>query len=229
MEAEIKKLREEIAEQRATVDRLRTEIVEQKNSFRLMLKIAAGIAAFATVGLLAWQNVFVYTQYQQSRRTDLITFLYETKETEDGAVPKADQRTRAEAVKEFVLLERKKEQDSRIDLSRALLNKVVLPSEDLTFISFYKADFSGADLRYVNFTDSYLRRVKLNGAKLKEVNLSGADIECADFRGVENFTCPQLHTAKYWSLALRDKECGQPIPEEKDCEPGHSHSLPAKK
>ncbi|MBS0430427.1 MAG: pentapeptide repeat-containing protein [Proteobacteria bacterium] len=171
---------------------------------------ASSLVAIATLVVLVWQtgliaeqNEFFKEQNQKlqlqidqqgdqdttRRRTEIIAALYETQQGPHGGVePKANVRTRGEAVAEFVQLERgrlKKLQarvpsyQGALSLTQARLDKLNLDNLDLqgivligTFLentSFNNTDLSGADLRAARMDGtSFL------GAKLKGANLEGA-------------------------------------------------------
>lgn len=162
-----------------------------------------GTIAAGTLVVLLWQTTLIKEQNQYfkeqndklqvqidlqrqqgntQRRTELIASLYDR----NGIAPNADSRTRAEAVKELVALERSRIPiDQHVDLERALLVDVSLVGADmakvrLTGCTLHNADFSGANLRGADFRGAQVGSEKQNPAQL-----SGADVSDADFEGVD--------------------------------------------
>ena len=109
-------------------------------------------------------------QFHQSRRTDLIAILYEVETNNEGKrVPKANARTRSEALFEFIEIGRDEHNPGgAVDLSFAQLSDLQL----------FRANLSGVSLIGAN----------LRGAGLDEANLSGTDLSRADLSSSSLFT-----------------------------------------
>jgi hypothetical protein len=198
---------------------------------------ASGFVALATLIVLIWQtrliseqNEFFKDQNQKlqlqidqqgtqdtsRRRTEIIGVLYETQPGKEGLEPRANPRTRAEAVLEFVQLERarlKKLQgqapayqaelsltQARLDglnLDRADLSDLVLVGAFLQNTSFSEAKLEGADLRAAmlvstSFRRTNLRRANLEGSALLQVSFGFSDLREANLSAVSVQGCEFL-------------------------------------
>lgn len=126
---------------------------------------------------------------KRARRTELIEVLYEpmpsglsaseeVKRSVDGEgkkLPKYDFRTRAEALEEYVSLERDLKDD---------------PDHHSTAVSRYDADLSHSRLQFIDISRNDLKHTTLDhadmrGIDLKSSELSGATFKAADLRFAE--------------------------------------------
>jgi uncharacterized protein YjbI with pentapeptide repeats len=190
------------------------------NRFLILL---GSLVGFTTVFLLIWQNSLIQRQINQqgeqtniARRAQLISILYDrdcsllpfqqsTEDTENNnrtmedCPPKADVRSRTEAITAFVEIEKSNGVESP-NLSYALLQDTSLwennlTGEDLTFVNFYFADLRnaklgnvdlrGADLGYANLSNAFLIVADLRNAKLGNVDLRGAILRDTFLTGLD--------------------------------------------
>jgi uncharacterized protein YjbI with pentapeptide repeats len=188
---------------------------------------ASSLIAVATLIVLVWQtsliaeqNAFFKDQNQKlqlqidqqadqdvnRRRTEIIASLYETQMGTEGIlVPRANPRTRGEAVFEFVQLERQRLKRLRervpayqaeLSLTAARLDRLNLDNMDLsglilvgTFLqntSFARADLTAADFRAAMlestaFRDAVLKGSNFEGTNPLEVSFARADLRDANF------------------------------------------------
>ncbi len=171
--------------------------------------IIGTLGAISTTGLLVWQNTLFQRQIRQqaeqdtlTRRAQLIQVLYDAtceeeiqrRDTADGATeevtvetctPVSDERSRAEAAKVFLSIERRAgvtEPDlsrSRLentDLSGANLRGADLMATELSGTRLSGADLRGANLSPADFSGAFLFGADLRGADLIEANLNDADL-----------------------------------------------------
>ena len=199
--------------------------------------------------LIAEQNEFFRDQNQKlqvqidqqgdqdasRRRTEIFNVLYETQPGSQGVLePKANPRTRGEAVLEFVQLERarlKKLQKSQapiyqtelsltqarldgLNLDRADLQDLVLVGAFLQNTSFSGSNLEGADLRAAqlvstSFRGANLQRANFEGSAILEASFAGSDLREANLSAVSlrgcEFLGADLREARITSKELDDK------------------------
>ena len=125
-------------------------------------------------------------QFRRSRRVELIRSLYDTMQDHSGRlVPKADVRTRSEAVPEFLEIERfrLKGSDERVSLNGVLLQNTDLAGLDLSNIDFRGTNLHAARLENTNLTGAKMFGTNLSNAALCESDFEGATLWDADLRG----------------------------------------------
>lgn len=156
-----------------------------------------GIVAVGTLLVLVWQTTllreqnaffreqnlklqeqidFQDSQARRQRRTELISSLYSTDPRADGMQPNADNRTRSEAVREFVALERERVRNSPVNLEQALLHRA-----DLSFLDLSNVIFVGAHLDNVQFRGSNLQNSDFRAARFTNANFPQADLQRSNF------------------------------------------------
>ncbi len=168
-----------------------------------IIAILGTLGALSTTGLLIWQNTLFQRQLEQqrfqdtlTRRAQLVQILYdktcvdevqqrknnngEVKEvTVEVCTPVSDTRSRAEAAKVFIALERDAGVE-RPDLSRSLLSNTDLQKVDFRGVNLAGADLSEANLNGANLSGN-LGGANFRGADLSEANLSRSILEYASF------------------------------------------------
>ncbi len=174
------------------------------------LEIAAILATALSIIFLAIQTYLTQKQIniQQaneylSRKTDLLSIMYDESEScaEHDRVlppasrlvgnlrtycpPKAHFRTRIEALREFVSLERS-HGVARPDLNRSNFAFSSLDQIDLSYCNFFGANLTGTSLVGTN-----LAGTNLSGADMQQAQLYEANLQSANLRGVD-FTAAQL-------------------------------------
>ncbi|MEM7235473.1 MAG: pentapeptide repeat-containing protein [Planctomycetota bacterium] len=130
-------------------------------------------------------------QESSRRRTEVIANLYELDESDD---PRYDPRTRIEAVREYVELERNHlltTGDEGASLPRVSLSQVDLEGLNLARHDFRSVELVGADLQQSDFNGANLAGADLRaslflltnfrGADLTEVNCEGCNLEQSQF------------------------------------------------
>jgi len=165
------------------------------------IAVASG-GYFGLMGLLAaWegnrisreQTDVIAADVQSDLRMRLIDILYQHDEPRSAdelernhPLPSADlgmaaysHRARAEALKEFVALERRRLREvdkPRIDVTFALLDHVDATGFDLSGVDFEAATMIGVYLTDANLKAANLSRVKLGNSRLIRADLTGADL-----------------------------------------------------
>ncbi|MBC5782337.1 pentapeptide repeat-containing protein [Ramlibacter sp. USB13] len=197
---------------------------------------AGGIVAVATLLVLVWQtsliadqNEFFKEQNQKlqqqidlqseqdasRRRTEIIATLYETQMGNFGSlVPRSNPRTRAEAVLEFVQLER-----SRIEKLRkrvpAYQAELSLTQGRLDGLNLDNSEFqgivlTGTFLQNTSFSGSNLARADLRAAQFDSTSFLGADLREANLEGTNllqsSFARADLRNANLGSASVRGCE-----------------------
>ena len=144
------------------------------------------LARLMAVPALAVSIISLLVSYQGSQaqkrvadrvwRAQLITTIYEAENCPTAPVcpPKASLRSREEAVRAYVTLQR--EYGKRIDLRLAFLSWMVFRGED-----FSKSNLSGATLLGANFEGGHLNESLFVNADLTKASLVNADLVGADF------------------------------------------------
>lgn len=173
-----------------------------------------GLVAVATLIVLIWQtrligeqNDFFRDQNQKlqaqidqqadqdasRRRTEIFGVLYETQPGPDGIQqPKANPRTRGEAVLEFVQLERARltklelrgqrpAYQSELSLTQARLDGLNLDRSDLQRLALVGAflqstSFGGSDLRFADLRAAQMVSTSFNRANLQHANFEGSSL-----------------------------------------------------
>ena len=196
---------------------------------------ASGLVAVATLVVLVWQtrliaeqNEFFKEQNQKlqlqidqqgnqdvsRRRTEIISVLYETQPGRDGLEPKANPRTRGEAVLEFVQLERErlkklKQQapayQSELSLTQARLDGLNLDRADLTALVLV-----GAFLQNTSFSAGMLEQADLRAAMLVSTSFNRTNLRKANFEGTAllqvSFAFSDLRAANLGAASLEGCE-----------------------
>ncbi|PHV05605.1 hypothetical protein CSQ96_19385 [Janthinobacterium sp. BJB412] len=193
---------------------------------------ASGIIALATLGVLVWQTGLIADQNmafkeqnnklqlqidQQAdqdtsrRRTEIIAVLYETQVgAQDILQPKANPRTRGEAVLEFVQLERQRlkklktrvpSYQVQLSLTQARLDGLNLDNSDLQDMVLV-----GAFLQNTSFSEGDLRRVDLRAAQMQSTSFRQTDLQHANFEGSAllqvSFARSDLRGANFTSVSI---------------------------
>jgi hypothetical protein len=130
----------------------------------------------------------------------------------DGQEPRANSRTRAEATKEFVTLERARtEKGEFVNLEGALLEGVSLVDADLRGVKLwgcrlFNVDLSNADLRDADFRGALVGSTEHNPAQLSGAKLTDANFEGINLTGVPFARCDmrgvRLNSASLRSVLL---------------------------
>lgn len=119
-------------------------------------------------------------QFRLLRRTELIGLIFETTDGPNGkSRPRANARTRGEALKEFVEMERLAkrtvpEPDFMPDLRGARLDGVKLEYIDFSTAGFEGANLEGADFYFCNFSNAVLYKTTANEVRFFDCDLTGA-------------------------------------------------------
>jgi len=162
------------------------------------------------------QNNLIQTQlYQQEqqrfvdRRTQLLSYLYDTEETFGKTInanPKYNNRIRSEALSEFLMLEKTKAERN----TKALLSHQEAPNKVATLN--YGVDLEGAILRGIriknaDFTKTWLARADFFKAEVTFSNFSGANLDHADFTEANlegsQFTAKSLFGTNFYNSNLQ--------------------------
>lgn len=154
------------------------------------------------------QNRQQAERFQLQRRTELIAILYEGIDGEDTIegptynhrIPKANARTRSEALAEFHQLERTRLNEfigpierptlfsppqPRPDLTGALLSDVKARGAMFAGTDFSSANLSGVDFSVANLADANFSAANLAGAGLSWADLTGADLGDANLSAAD--------------------------------------------
>lgn len=148
-------------------------------------------------------------QFVLQRRTELITILYDGNDGEgsisdppsEHKIPRANARTRSEALIEFIGLEQDRLRKInaeivadtdivRIDLRGALLSEISAPKLDLPdarldYSDLKRANLDGSNLSRSIFAEADLSRAYLNGAILANADFDGAILIRAKLEGAQ--------------------------------------------
>ncbi|KAA0139803.1 pentapeptide repeat-containing protein [Gimesia chilikensis] len=154
---------------------------------------------FKQQALIRKQTEFGITAAKQAKRRQLLDTLYQERDPKDQSIPelygtsfgkhsprlpKADLRSRQEAVLEFIKLER--DLGKEIDLSRAFLNNLDLGKYRLKRHhlegALQGANFEAARLAGTNFKETNLRGAIFRGSNLESARFSSSDLTGADLR-----------------------------------------------
>jgi uncharacterized protein YjbI with pentapeptide repeats len=141
-------------------------------------------------------------QTRSQRRTEIVAALYDVIEDADGKLrPRANARTRSEALREFVALERaakhtEGEPDFTVDLRGAYLQGVRVAYLDFSGAGFAGADLSGADFYYCSFKGAVLVETEGRGVQFFDCSLEGANCEGVVWPGAR-LTHTSLEGAKF--------------------------------
>jgi uncharacterized protein YjbI with pentapeptide repeats len=197
---------------------------------------AGGLIALATLVVLVWQTNLIAEQNEffkeqnkklqvqidqqgdqdtSRRRTEIIGVLYETQVGPQGILePKANPRTRGEAVLEFVQLERLRLQklkkrvpsyQGELSLSQARLDGLNLDNSDLQTLVLV-----GSFLRNTSFSNGDLRRADLRAAQMESTSFRQSNLQGANFEGSAllqvSFAGSDLRGANLASVSIRECE-----------------------
>ena len=88
-----------------------------------------------------------------------------------------------------------------LDLSKACLQRAVLPGVNFWKTNFFRADLAGANLAGANLLEANLSWANLTGANLAGANLSAAKLEGANLSGA-NLLGANLHLASLTNVCL---------------------------
>lgn len=152
------------------------------------------------------QNKLIIEQFEASERTELLRALYDTTQpTLIEAVmghqetPIATVRSRSEALRAFLELERKS--NVRIDLTEVQLSGTDLQKIDFRGVVLTRAILSRADLYKSNLTEVFINRAILRNANLDEATLVSAELQGADLEGA--YMTGDLTNADFSKAILR--------------------------
>jgi uncharacterized protein YjbI with pentapeptide repeats len=197
-----------------------------------------GLLAIATLVVLVWQtrligeqNEFFRDQNQKlqmqidqqadqdasRRRTEIFGVLYETQPGPEGVlVPKANPRTRGEAVLEFVQLERARLKKLRSQTKTPVYQRELsLTQARLDGLNLDRADLErlvlvGAFLQNTSFADTNLQFADLRAAQMISTSFAHANLQHSNFEGSvllqASFAHSDLREANLSKVSLRGCE-----------------------
>ncbi len=203
-----------------------------------LLILLGSLVGFITIFLLIWQNSLIQRQINQqaeqttiARRAQLISILYDRdcslmlvqqnaqpenlKDDEtiiqsiQECPPKADARSRAEAAKAFVNIEKANGVEIP-NLSNALLQGTNLNDFDLSSIDFSLANLSDVRLSRANLSFANFRLAKLSGAILRAANLSFANFSNVNLDNID-LNSTNLSNADFFGSSLIKANLGDAI------------------
>ncbi len=149
------------------------------------------------------------TQARSQRRTEIIAALYDTIEDSDGKLrPRASARTRGEAVREFVSLERAAKHpqgapDFIVDLRGAYLEGVKVAYLDFSDAGFDGATLDRADFYFCSFKSAVMRETAGREVKFFDCTLEGANCERVAWPGAQ-LTHTSMEGAKFKDADLQE-------------------------
>lgn len=160
-----------------------------------IIAVASLVILSIQTGLIAQQNRYFQdqnkaiqdqieqqaSQERDRRRTEVIASIYALKDSPGGGagIPSADARTRIEAFREFLTLERarvralapKGAATPRINLAQVEAGNLNLSQQD-----FRDVDMQGSNLEGTDFAGSNLQRADLRGSLFARTNFKNADL-----------------------------------------------------
>ncbi len=167
------------------------------------------------------------SQFETSRTTDLLTFLFDGKKTDNRydclegrtkpyTLPSYNERIRSDAFKEYYDLS--SNSDELVNLENAVLSGIDLRNKSFKKVNLRCADFSQSwffgvgykdevMLTWANFSSSYIEDVTFKNSDIRWANFKGATITATRFLGVSahniNFEGASISNTNLNNLDLR--------------------------